>query len=285
MRLENIDLLVLGTHGRGGVKKLVLGSMAEEVLHLAPCPVLTVGPSVPTPTSGAANPRIILFATDFGAPSVKAFPYALSLAEDFRAKLILLHVVPPKPALEVGPGLYTEDQLARWENAARQESTRKLRELLPLESQMAQEAEYMVGIAFISEGILGAAAARQAELIVMGVRRTRLARAAAIYHGLSSTTWSARRGVRYSPSGLNLWAPERCTSLTSHLVLRGPCLPDGQACVKVAVWLPLLCRATTALTSASDRGTIIERAWTGHFFTVVSRSALNSKHSNGGCTS
>jgi nucleotide-binding universal stress UspA family protein len=41
---ENIDLLILGTRGRGGLKKLALGSVAEEVLHLASCPVLTVGP-------------------------------------------------------------------------------------------------------------------------------------------------------------------------------------------------------------------------------------------------
>ena len=44
---ENTDLLVLGTHGRGGLKKLALGSVAEEALRLAPCPVLTIGPNVP----------------------------------------------------------------------------------------------------------------------------------------------------------------------------------------------------------------------------------------------
>jgi nucleotide-binding universal stress UspA family protein len=178
IRRGNIDLLVLGTHGRGGVKKLILGSIAEEVVRLAPCPVLTVGPKVPMP-SGAAKFGKILFATDFGMPSAKAFPYAFSLAEDFRAKLILLHMVPPMPVLDVGPSLYAEEQVARWENAAREESTRKLRELLPLGSGLAQEPEYVVAIDFVAEGILGAAAARQAELIVLGVRRTPLARAAA----------------------------------------------------------------------------------------------------------
>lgn len=82
-----------------------------------------------------------------------------------------------------------KDRLAKWENAVRQESTRRLRELLPLESPLGQEPEYMVGIDFISEGILGAAAARLAELIVMGVRRTRLARAA------THISWSVIRGV------------------------------------------------------------------------------------------
>jgi nucleotide-binding universal stress UspA family protein len=39
-------LIVLGTHGRTGLTRLALGSVARQVLHLAPCPVLTVGPSV-----------------------------------------------------------------------------------------------------------------------------------------------------------------------------------------------------------------------------------------------
>src|ERR1022692_5202219 len=48
---DDIDLLVLGTHGRGGLKKLALGSIAEEVLRLAPFPVLTVGPNAVAPKS------------------------------------------------------------------------------------------------------------------------------------------------------------------------------------------------------------------------------------------
>jgi nucleotide-binding universal stress UspA family protein len=41
-RDENIDLIVIGTHGRGGVKHLLVGSVAEHVVRTAPCPVLTV---------------------------------------------------------------------------------------------------------------------------------------------------------------------------------------------------------------------------------------------------
>src|SRR5437660_4155470 len=39
-----IDLLVIGTRGRGGFQKLALGSVAEELLRVAPCPVMTIGP-------------------------------------------------------------------------------------------------------------------------------------------------------------------------------------------------------------------------------------------------
>jgi len=94
---EKADLLVLGTRGRGGLKKLTLGSVAEEVLQLASCPVLTVGPHVPPADSGTVEFKRILFATDFGPASAKALPYALSLAVDYQAKLVLLHMMPTMP--------------------------------------------------------------------------------------------------------------------------------------------------------------------------------------------
>jgi nucleotide-binding universal stress UspA family protein len=46
IQTHEIDLLVVGTHGRTGMEKLVLGSKAEEILRMAPCPVLTVGPKI-----------------------------------------------------------------------------------------------------------------------------------------------------------------------------------------------------------------------------------------------
>ena len=46
IRTREIDLLVVGTRGRTGVEKLVLGSKAEEILRQATCPVLTVGPQI-----------------------------------------------------------------------------------------------------------------------------------------------------------------------------------------------------------------------------------------------
>ncbi len=41
-RKQSIDLLVLGTHGRTGLKHLLVGSVAERVVRVGPCPVLTV---------------------------------------------------------------------------------------------------------------------------------------------------------------------------------------------------------------------------------------------------
>lgn len=88
---QNIDLIVLGTHGWSGVGKLLLGSVAQRIFNLAPCPVLSVSPRAHK--LGEANGRRarILYATHFSSASLKALPYALSLAKVSHAELLLLH--------------------------------------------------------------------------------------------------------------------------------------------------------------------------------------------------
>lgn len=174
---ESVDLMVLGTRGRGGLKKLALGSVAEEVLRLAPCPVLTIGPHVPPAGSGTVVFRRILFTTDFGPASAKAFPYALSLAEDYQAKLVLLHMVPPMPVTDpgpasYGPSAYAAEQFITWQRTMRDESVRKLKELVPTNTNLAARPEYVAGTDFLPEGILDTATLHAIELIVMGANRT-----------------------------------------------------------------------------------------------------------------
>ena len=93
---EEADLIVLGTHGRESIRKVALGSVAEEVLRQANCPVLTVGPHVAAVANGV---RCIVFATDFGPASTKAFPHALALAEAYGAKLVMVHLFPMLPPI------------------------------------------------------------------------------------------------------------------------------------------------------------------------------------------
>jgi nucleotide-binding universal stress UspA family protein len=181
---ESVDLLVMGTHGRGGLKKLALGSVAEQVLRLAPCPVLTIGPHVAPPGSGPVEFRRILFATDFGSAANKAFPYALSLAENYEAKLVLLHMVPPLPINDLGPAAYGPSNYAaveytNWQQATRAESMSKLRKLIPASADLAAEPEYIAAMDFLPEGILETATAHQIDLIVMGANRTSSPRIAA----------------------------------------------------------------------------------------------------------
>ncbi len=77
-----IDLIVVGTHGRAGASKLLMGSVAERILRQAPCPVLTVGPNVSGEPGSVADIHTILYPTDFSAESMAAFPYAVSLAKE-----------------------------------------------------------------------------------------------------------------------------------------------------------------------------------------------------------
>ena len=89
------DLLVLGTHGRSGFERWVLGSVAERVLRLASCPVLTVPKA-----AGQAAPilfRRIVCAIDFSDCSMSALDYATSLAQQADAQLTVVHVVELPP--------------------------------------------------------------------------------------------------------------------------------------------------------------------------------------------
>ncbi len=96
-RLQS-DLLVMGTHGRSGFERLVLGSVTEKVLRKATCPVL----SVPIGVKDAvpASPVVftdILCAIDFSDCSMTALTHATSLAQEADARLTVLHVVEPMP--------------------------------------------------------------------------------------------------------------------------------------------------------------------------------------------
>ena len=86
------DLLVMGTHGQGGLERLLLGSVTEAVLRKAPCPVLTI-PHEERAMSGPAPFKRVLYATDFSPAADDALGYALSLAEEAQGLLILLNVM------------------------------------------------------------------------------------------------------------------------------------------------------------------------------------------------
>ena len=166
VRKYDIDLILLGSGGRTGLEKLLLGSVAEEVFRRAECPVLTVGPHA-TRWQIDGNPQDILFATDFGQESLHALPYALSLAEENRARLTMLHVA-PEPGialLEPEPGAMPvvdpKELVASTE--------KQLRALLPEGTQLAREPEYLVHFGSPAEIILRVAQA--ADMIVIGVKR------------------------------------------------------------------------------------------------------------------
>jgi len=93
---ENMEVIVMGTHGRGGFDRLVLGSSTDRVIRKAACPVLVVSnasqAALCTGPDGHHRLSRILYCTDFSNNSERARGYALSLAAEYGAELTLLHV-------------------------------------------------------------------------------------------------------------------------------------------------------------------------------------------------
>jgi len=155
-----IDFIVVGTRGRTGIGKLILGSQAEEILRRAQIPVLTVGPGVHPEMWPSGKFASILFATDFGPASQAAMRYALSLAEENQAKLTLVHIVDTRKA---------ENTASRVE--AIEEAEKKLRAMVPEEAKAWCTPKFMVHLGGPVEKILQTAEEMGADLIVLGVHR------------------------------------------------------------------------------------------------------------------
>ena len=157
-RKEKIDLVVIGTRGRTGVEKFLLGSAAEEILREATCPVLTVGPHAPAEPKLAGNIREIVYATDFTSDPLPAAPYALSIAQEYQAHLTLLHVIEER---KVDQFVVPEDVM--------ESCKRKLANLVPTGAELWCASDCVVERGPIAERILDVARSRRADLIVVGI--------------------------------------------------------------------------------------------------------------------
>ena len=151
----NADLIVLGTTSKHGLKKLALGSTAEEVIRTARCPVLTVGPHVRLPSSPAIAFQRIVYATDFSAQAAKGKELALALGHTEGAKVYLCHVLAEKAAATGG-----DDR-----------SMSSLKALVPASAHCSCEPECVVEHGKASEAILALAKRVDADLIVLGARK------------------------------------------------------------------------------------------------------------------
>jgi nucleotide-binding universal stress UspA family protein len=98
-RQRKCDLIVLGTHGRGGLGRAILGSVAEHVFRNSPVPVLTIGPYC-CRAEKALDPANILVPIAFSPASERAAQYGAALASEHKAKLTLLHVLDPKDSAD-----------------------------------------------------------------------------------------------------------------------------------------------------------------------------------------
>jgi nucleotide-binding universal stress UspA family protein len=157
---RKVDLIVVGTRGRTGLGKLLLGSQAEEIFRHAPCPVLTVGPHAPVIRGRENELGEVLYATDFSPESQASAPFAVGFALTLQAHLNLLHVVEEQ---RMGELIRPEEVLSS--------SRRLLRSLVPEEAQFWREPRCFAERGEPAETILRVAERVHAGLIVLGVRK------------------------------------------------------------------------------------------------------------------
>lgn len=157
------DLIVIGTHGRRGYDRVVLGSVTNRVMRRTSCPVLAICTPQQQLAAGtqegkqAHQLRRILFCTDFSENSERAFRYAISAAEEYAAELIVMHVL-------------EETRNPARAQAAIATTTEQLDKMIPEDIRKLRRVKTVVRVGKPYQQIIGFAADIQADTIVMGVR-------------------------------------------------------------------------------------------------------------------
>lgn len=162
LKEDQVDLIVLGTSGRTGLPKLLLGSTAEEVFRRSSVPVMTIGPSVEGDDRSGARWEHVVFASDFTPESLKAAPYAISFAEENDAQLTLLHVIEA----------WGQRKKRKRQGLTVAEAMHQLYEIVPSEAGLWCRPETVVEHGEPAARILEVAKQRRADLIVLGIRST-----------------------------------------------------------------------------------------------------------------
>ncbi|MGH7369639.1 MAG: universal stress protein [Candidatus Methylomirabilaceae bacterium] len=158
------DLVVMGTHGRSGVSRLLMGSVTESVMRAAPVPILAL--KMGERGDRLAVVRRILCATDLSPASEEARRYGLRLADVFAAEVLFVHVVPPSEIVGLGdmlvppPWHWLERHLKPIEAALE----RRQREV----EALGLHARRKVAVGSPADVIVKEAETEQADLIVVG---------------------------------------------------------------------------------------------------------------------
>lgn len=164
------DLIAIGTHGRSGFERLLLGSVTEKVLRKAGCPVLTVPRDHPgtVPAAPVVFKRI-LCPIDFSTSAMRALDYALSLAQEADGDLTVLHILPNGYE---NADVVADDRMTLGDFMRRREADlrRMMAEAVPEEARSYCRVEQVMTHGSPWRQILREAADRSVDLIVMGVQ-------------------------------------------------------------------------------------------------------------------
>jgi nucleotide-binding universal stress UspA family protein len=169
------DLLVMGTHGRSGFERLLLGSVTEKIIRKASCPVLIVPRH--HPDAVPATPVLfkqILCPVDFSDCSMRGLNYAMSLAQETDAHLTVVHVMAfgLDATADMNDTIMTDDRLSLADYRTRREedARERLKKAVPETVAAYCSVDTMVSSGKPSQEILRIAAERHSDLIVIGVQ-------------------------------------------------------------------------------------------------------------------
>ena len=164
---QDVDIIIMGTHGMSGLKRFFLGSDTERVLRYAPCPIMTIRESMKRFDKVGKYQRILL-PVDFSLFSEHALRYAFSLAKEHGASLDIIHIVEQ----HIHPAFYTSGKISVFDIVPDLTS----RSIQALEDFVSEKSKYSLPVDYhVLEGaphdeIIKFAGKHETDLIVMGTK-------------------------------------------------------------------------------------------------------------------
>jgi nucleotide-binding universal stress UspA family protein len=169
---NRMDLVITATHGRSGLKRMLLGSVTERLMHTLPCPLMAVRRSEKAGELIPGQPiemKRILVGCDFSSDSELAFNYGLSLAQEFESELHLVHVIEP-PVYESLSKSATEAPGAGFEEDLRLKLKKSLEDMVPQDARPWCRPVTALVAGRADEELTKYALVNKMDLVVLGVR-------------------------------------------------------------------------------------------------------------------
>ena len=167
---KKIDLVILATHGRSGLKRFVIGSVTERLLRKLACPLLVVNslkqPHFQSEKQGIGMKKILV-GCDFSRASEKAFQIGLSLAQEFESELHLIHIIAPPVYTDLVASASVD---AEFQDLLQKRLTEKLDQMIPQEAHSWCNVKTSLLDGYPFEEINRYADNHHIDLLLMGIR-------------------------------------------------------------------------------------------------------------------
>ena len=162
------DLVVMGTHGRSGFERFMIGSVAEKVLRKAPCPVLMVPPHVTAMLPAEVGFKNILCPMDFSPSALQALGFALDLARQADGSVTVVHAI--EWLAEEEPRAHSHFNVPEYRQHLTDDARQRMQALAAGEPRTWSAIQDLVVLGRAHREILRIAADTAADLIVMGAQ-------------------------------------------------------------------------------------------------------------------